>query len=160
MSEVEFNQLVDNYLERTASAAEVARLRELLLGSPEFTRRFKQREKLHRAQLQCLAEYKRKDWKWIQSWLLSCAQRFNRTASYICLLMLVLVQTRVTLDTDYKGLNLYVINSISGQESADAYEGDESEKWFEVSSNESMAADTGMVDSSDEDDEGYAESSI
>jgi hypothetical protein len=154
MSEGEFNHLVDSCLERTATAAEVARLRELTVASPELMRRLKQREKLHRAQIKCLAEFKREDGKWIRSWLLNYAQRFNRTASYICLLMVVLVQTRVTLDTDYKGLNLYVINSISGQDSVEVDEGDESERTFEVSSNETAVPDIGLSESADEDDEG------
>lgn len=154
MSDVEFNQLVDGYLDRTATPADIARLRELIVASPELLCRFKQREKLHRAQVKCLAEFKYKDWKWIRSWLLCYAQRFNRTASYVCLLMVVLVQTRVTLDTDYRGLNLYVINSIPGQDSADVYEGDESDKSLELTSNESMVTDVGVSDLSDEDEEG------
>jgi len=154
MSEGEFNHLVDSCLDHTATAAEVARLRELTVASPELMRRLKQREKLHRAQLKCLAEFKRDDGKWIRSWLLNYAQRFNRTASYICLLMVVLVQTRVTLDTDYKGLNLYVINGISGQDSAEVYEGDESERTFEVSSNETAVPDIGLSELADDDDEG------
>ncbi len=154
MSEGEFNHLVDSCLERTATAAEIARLRELMIASPELMRRFKQREKLHRAQVKCLVEFKHADGKWIRSWLLNYAQRFNRTASYICLLMVVLVQTRVTLDTDYKGLNLYVINSISGQDSVEVDEGDESERTFEVSSSESTVSDIGLSESSDDDDEG------
>lgn len=153
MSEGEFNHLVDSCLERTATAADVARLRELTVASPELMRRLKQREKLHRAQIKCLAEFKRDDGKWIRSWLLNYAQRFNRTASYICLLMVVLVQTRVTLDTDYKGLNLYVINSISGQDSVEVDEGDESERTFEVSSNETAVPDIGLSELADEDEE-------
>jgi len=153
MSEGEFNQLVYRFLERAATATEVARLRELLVASPELMRRFKQREKLHRAQLKYLAEFKHGDGKWICSWLLNYAQRFNRTASYLCLLMVVLVQTRVTLDTDYKGLNLYDIHSISGQDGIAVYEGDESERTFEVSANESTVLDMGLNDLSDEDEE-------
>ncbi len=154
MSQAEFEQLVDNYLDRSATAAEVARLRELLVASPELTRRFKQREKLHRAQVKCLSNFKRKDWSWVGSWLMSFAQRFNRSAAYLCLLMVVLVQTRVTMDTDYKGLNLYVMSSLSGQDGAEVYEGDESDKWVESSVSDSRSVDVGSMDAADEDYEG------
>ncbi len=154
MSQAEFERLVDSYLDRSATAAEVARLRELLVASPELTRRFKQREMLHRAQLKCLADFQRKDWAWVGSWLMSFAQRFNRSATYLCLLMVVLVQTRVTMDTDYKGLNLYVMSSLSGQESFEAYEGDESDKWMESTVGDLHAVDASSLDAADDEDEG------
>lgn len=154
MSQAEFERLVDSYLDCSATAVEVARLRELLVASPELKRRFKQREILYQAQLKCLADFRRKDWAWVGSWLLSFAQRFNRSAAYICLLMVVLVQTRVTMDADYKGLNLYVMNSLSGQESVEIYEGDESDKWVESSAGDLRSADIGLMDVADEDDEG------
>jgi hypothetical protein len=154
MSQAEFERLVDSYLDRSATPAEVARLRELLVASPELTRRFKQRSVLHRAQLKCLADFQRQDWAWVDSWLLNFAQRFNRSAAHLCLLMVVLVQTRVTMDTDYKGLNLYVMNSLSGQEIVEAYEGDESEKWVESSVGDFWTTDVGSTDAADDDDEG------
>ena len=116
MTEAEFNRLVEQYLDRSATAAEVARLREGLLGSPELQQRFRQREKLYQAQVKCLAEVGHSGQTWVRAWLLGFAQRFNRYATGLCLLAMVLVQTRVTLDTDYRGLNLYVLDGIKSNE--------------------------------------------
>ena len=153
MSESDFNRLVDLYLDHSASAEEVARLREMLMVSPELTRRFKQQEKLHRAQVKCLSKLQPKDAHWLGRWLMNFAQRSNRTAAYVCLLMVVLVQTRVGLESDYRGLNLYVIDSLSHQDVMAVDEGDESERWFEPSASDFEATDIAQLDVMDEEED-------
>jgi len=122
VSLVEFENLVERYLEGSISRAEEARLLELIQESPEFKNRFKIKVRLHEAMSQCLAKNKSKQAYLSFAWLRIYVNRMSKVASYACLIALVFVQLRVTLPSEYSGI-LYRLNEVMTDDNTDYMDG-------------------------------------
>lgn len=108
MSNIELESLIVGYLDGTASRSQVIRLRDAIKSSPEMSRRFQARLRLHRAQLAFLRHKESGSASSSLLWLRQFAQRTGRSFAHLCLLALVFVQLRVTIPAEYSGLMFYV----------------------------------------------------
>ncbi len=104
----EFQSLVANYLDGSASPEEIHRLREMMDQSPTLRRLFRRQFMLHRLQVRFLSQRKENQAGPAISWLGLFAGRMSRLAAYLCLLAVVFVQARLSLPAEYSGLMLYV----------------------------------------------------
>jgi hypothetical protein len=129
MSLVEFENLVERYLEKTISRAEETRLLELIQESPEFEKRFKVKVRLYEAMNQCLSEKKSHQAYLSFTWLKIYVNRLSKVASYSCLIALVFVQLRVTLPAEYSGV-LYRLNEVMSDDSNDFMDSFSTEEVF------------------------------
>lgn len=108
MSSAEFEVLVAAFLDGTASAEQVARLRAALGVSPALRARFQSSARLHRAQLACLSRHEERTLPGVLSWLHAYGQRMGRSFAHLCLLALVFVELQVTIPAEYSDLLAYV----------------------------------------------------
>jgi hypothetical protein len=108
MSSPEFDSLVAAFLEGSASADQVARLRAVLGRSPELRARFQSRVRLHKAQLSFLSRREERSLAGVMVWLHAFGQRMGRSFAHLCLLALVMVELQVTIPAEYSGLLSYV----------------------------------------------------
>ena len=122
MSSSEFESLVAQYLEGTATPAQLARLRQAVGGSPELLRRFQSSVRLHRAQLSILSVREERSLAGVMTWLHGFAQRMGRSFAHLCLLALVFVELRVTIPSEYSGLLSYIDSPAAEEASAGAIE--------------------------------------
>ena len=116
MSAAEFESLVALFLEGTASADQVARLRAALSASPALRARFQASARLHKAQLACLSNREERSTAGAMSWLHAYGQRMGRSFAHLCLLALVFVELQVTIPAEYSGLLAYVEAQVPAEE--------------------------------------------
>lgn len=108
MSAGEFDSLVAAFLDGSANAEQVARLRSVLLRSPELRARFQSRFRLHKAQLNFLSRQEERSLEGVMLWLHAFGRRMGRSFAHLCLLALVMVELQVTIPAEYSGLLSYV----------------------------------------------------
>lgn len=144
MSLMEFENLVERYLEGNISRGEEVRLLKLIQESPEFKNRFKAKVRLHQAMNQCLGQNKTKQAYLSFTWLQIYVKRMSQVASYACLIALVFVQFRVTLPSEYSGA-LYHLGAVMADETVDFIDGSSSDEIFANSEQDDMS-DLGMSD--------------
>jgi hypothetical protein len=116
MSAAEFESLVALFLEGSASAAQVTRLRAALSASPALRARFQACARLHQAQLACLSHREERSSAGAMSWLHGYGQRMGRSFAHLCLLALVFVELQVTIPAEYSGLLSYVEEQVPAEE--------------------------------------------
>ncbi|MEY4272572.1 MAG: hypothetical protein RL250_1438, partial [Verrucomicrobiota bacterium] len=95
MSNAELEALIVQYLEGSATRAQIVRLRDAIKSSPEMQQRFQARLRLHRAQMAYLAGRERRSPRQAMLWLHAFAQRAGRTFAHLCLLALIFVELQV-----------------------------------------------------------------
>ena len=115
MSNAELEALIVQYLEGTASRAQVVRLRDAIKSSPEMHQRFLARLRLHRAQMAYLADRDRSSPAQAMLWLHAFAQRVGRSFAHLCLLALVFVELQVRIPAEYSGLVLYAETPVADE---------------------------------------------
>lgn len=108
MSTSEFESLVTSFLEGSASASQMARLRDALRASPALRSRFQSKVRLHRAQLSFLSGREERSFASVMQWLHAFSQRMGRSFAHLCLLALVFVELRVVIPAEYSGLLSYI----------------------------------------------------
>ncbi|MGA0134465.1 MAG: hypothetical protein ACO3ND_08945 [Opitutales bacterium] len=108
----EFDSLSYAFLDGSATAAQVLRLRDALRASVELKRRFQARLRLHRAQNLYLRSRRRAGLTTALRSLSAYANRFGRVASQLCLLLLVFVELRVRVPNEYSGLMFSVESAV------------------------------------------------
>ncbi len=120
MSNAELESLIIAYLEGTASAVQVVRLRNAIQDSGELRQRFHARVRLHKAQLAYLRSRSDFNARSAVAGLAVFAQRMGRIFAHVSVLALVFVQLRVTLPIEHAGLMLYVEDALAEAASAES----------------------------------------
>ena len=115
MSNAELEALIVQYLEGSATRAQVVRLRDAIKSSPEMQQRFQARLRLHRAQMAYLAGRERRSPHQAMLWLHAFAQRAGRSFAHLCLLVLIFVELQVRIPAEYSGLVLYAETSVADE---------------------------------------------
>jgi hypothetical protein len=115
MSNAELEALIIQYLEGSATRAQVVRLRDAIKSSPEMHQRFQARLRLHRAQMAYLADRDQRSPGQAMLWLHAFAQRAGRSFAHLCLLALVFVELQVRIPAEYSGFVLYAETSVADE---------------------------------------------
>jgi len=117
VSNAELEALIIQYLDGSATRAQIVRLRDAIKSSPEMQQRFQARLRLHRAQMACLAVQERRSPHQAMLWLHAFAQRIGRSFAHLCLLALIFVELQVRIPAEYSGLVLYAETTVADEAS-------------------------------------------